>query len=108
MIVLFFDIVLLLIVMNLNYVMFKTVINTYFDFCIFLYLIFCIFILPVILMIKKNKQTLKFHFISLVIINITVFYSYHLTLRSLFFSFFILETLFLYFHYIHICEKSRC
>lgn len=56
MIVLFFDIVLLLIVINLNYVMFNTVINTYFDFCIFLYLIFCIFILPVILFGSGEKS----------------------------------------------------
>ena len=106
MIVLFFDIGLLLILMNLNFVLFNSIVNIYFDFCIYSYILFCIFILPVILM-KKNKRALKCHFISLIIINFTTFFNYHLTLRSLFLSFYILEILFLYFLYCNAKKQLR-
>ncbi len=95
MIVLFCDIALFLIVINFNFVLYNTSINAYFDICIYSYLVFCIIILPVILMIKKDKRTLKSHLVSLIIINFAAFYNYHLTLRSLILSFYFLETIFL-------------
>lgn len=67
---------------------------------------FAFFILPIIFMVFKKNRLLQCHFYSLIIINFTAFYTYHLTLWSLLYSVFILEILFLHFIYMQICRKS--
>lgn len=106
MILLICDIVLLIIVQNLKKILFINMHNQYFDFLIYSYLLFCLLMLPIVLIFKKNIRTLMCHFVSLAIINLVVFYTFRLSLRSLLFSAFILELLILLFMYIRVKKKE--
>ena len=107
MILLICDIVLLIIVQNLKKILFINMHNQYFDFLIYSYLLFCLLMLPIVLIFKKNIRTLMCHFVSLAIINLVVFYTFRLSLRSLLFSAFILELLILLFMYIRVKKKGN-